>query len=61
MLLRNLSIEDVEDFGGVIGLENGCQVLAVGIGNEDLSEPIGADEPDDSFDALGVEFVEDII
>ena len=61
MLSRNLSIIDVEDFGGLVRLENGSQVLTVRIGDKYLSESLGAYELYDSLDALGVEFVEDIV
>ena len=42
-------------------LEDFVEVLAVGVGDEDLSEGIAGDEVDDLFDALGIELVEDVV
>ena len=57
----NYTIFHVEDFGGFVGFENGSQMLAIGVGNENLAEAIGLHEMHDTFDALGVKFIEDIV
>ena len=60
-MLRNLTIFYVEDFGIVVWAEDIGEVLAVGIGDENLSELRALDHFDDAFDSLGVEAVEDIV
>ena len=44
-----------------IGLQNLIQMLAVGIGNEYLTVFLAGHQTDDSFHAMRIQFVEDII
>ena len=51
----------MEDFGGVAGFEDLREVLAVGVGDEDLTELLSLYHIDDTFYAFGVEAVEDVV
>ena len=57
----NYTIFHVEDFSGFVRFENSSQMLAIGVGNENLPKSVGLHEVHDSFDAFGVEFIEDIV
>ena len=56
------SLLDLEDFVVSLGsFQYLVEVLAVGVGDEDLSEGIAGDDVDDLLNALGIEFVEDVV
>ena len=60
-MLRNPAILYVEYLGIFIGFQNLREVLAVGVGDEDLSEIVTLHQIDDALDPLAVQTVEDVI
>ena len=56
-----LSIFNMEDFGVVIGFEYFCQVLTVGVGNEDLTEIVSLYHLHNPLHTFAVQTVEDVI
>ena len=61
MYLCNRAILYMEDFCILVRSKDLRQVLAVGVGDENLSETFALQETDDVLHACGVEFVEDVI
>ena len=60
-MLRNLAILYVEYLGIRAGLDDVGKVLAIGVGNEDLSELFTLHHRYDAFYAFAVESIEDIV
>lgn len=58
----NVAFSHLEDLIVAWGaFQDFVEMLAVGVGDEDLSEGIAGDEVDNLFDTLGIEFVEDVV
>ena len=51
----------MEDFGVVIGFEYFCQVLTVGVGNEDLTEIVSLYHLHNPLHTFAVQTVENIV
>ena len=60
-MLRNFPILYMEDFGIRTGLDDVGEVLAVGVGNKNLTELFAAHHRHDALNAFAVEPVKDIV
>lgn len=60
-MLRNLAILYVENLGVFVRIEDVGEVLAIGVGNENLSEIVALYHLHDSFYPFAVQSVENIV